>query len=269
MDEQTPIDPQQPDHDASRSTGDDVGANDPAPRDPARPAGASDPTARIEAAPAAAPTRGRGVLKPVLIGAAAATTVLAVAVGGLAIADAAGDDDAPGAEATSSAPADDSDAAGAPDASAEPTATAVPSATPEPTASSTERASGEPADLVAAIEAAIAAAGGGAATAVEVDGDAWKVDVRLGDGSELDVRVPVTGEPVVQAEDDDRSSDLALDLARIPDISAAAIAAAGGGEVRSIETDDDEVRFEVEVVLGDEEIDVDLADDLAVLAVDR
>lgn len=268
MNEQT--EPQQPHDGAARA--DDPTPRDPAPYDPARPADATaadERTARIDGAPAAdgdVPRRGRGVLKPVLIGSAAAATVLAVAVGGLAIADAVeGDDDEPRPEATATAPLDPSSASPEPSASAAPSAAAEPSATPEPGTG----ASGAPDDLVAAIETAIAAAGGGAATGIEVDRDAWKVDVRLDDGSELDVRVPVAGEAIVQSDDDDRSNDLPLETGRITEINAAAIGAAGGGEVRSIETDDDEVRFEVEVVLGDEEIDVDLADDLAVLAVDR
>jgi hypothetical protein len=117
----------------------------------------------------------------------------------------------------------------------------------------------------------VRAAGGGSATSVEIEDGGWKVDVRLDDGSELDVRVPVSGEPLVRADDDDdRSSDAPLDPARVADISAAAIAAAGGGTVLSIEAEDDErVRFEVEVLQGGEDVDVELADDLSVVDVNR
>jgi uncharacterized membrane protein YkoI len=125
-------------------------------------------------------------------------------------------------------------------------------------------------DLVAAIDTAITAAGGGSATSIEVEHGGWHIDVRLDDGSELDVRVPVSGDALVREDDhDDRSSDLPLDPARIPAIVDAAVAAAGGGTVRSIESEDDDVRFEVEVTVDGDDTDVDLADDLSVLAVER
>jgi uncharacterized membrane protein YkoI len=124
---------------------------------------------------------------------------------------------------------------------------------------------------VSAIDAALLAAGGGVATSIDVEDQGWEVDVRLEDGSDVDVRVPLSGEPIVRADDDDdRSNDAALDPARVAAISEAAIAAAGGGAVMSIETEDDgQVRFEVEVAQGGDDVDVELADDLAVVSVDR
>lgn len=262
MNEQTPRDPEQipAAHDA---------ANDPAPRSPeAAPAAETAQVAAAEPAP-----RGRGILRPVLIGSAAALTILAVAGVGMTIADAVGDDDDQGrgdVAATGPAPSGSGAAPGATDA---PGASDAPGTTPAPGGDDRPggAASDEPADLVAAIDAAIAAAGGGEATSIEVERDGWDVDVRLADGTEVDVRVLVDGEPVVRADDDgdDTSNDPALDPARIADIRDAAIAAAGGGSLVSIETDDEggQLRFEVEVANGGDDVDVELADDLSVIEV--
>ncbi len=312
MNEQTPRDPQPPydpagDGPADHGRTDHVGANDPLPRDPAAgdPARADAPddaTTRVhEPVPAAAAQRSRGILKPVLIGSAAALTVLAVAGVGMTIADAVDDDGGDPSSSSSSAPLASAPAPTAPGATDDPGATDGPGANRAPGASvepgddrggdrdgrghdddgrgegpgsghasGAGAASSEAPDLVAAIETAIAAAGGGSATSIEVEGGGWHVDVRLDDGSELDVRVPVSGDALVREDDhDDRSSDLALDTARIPAIVDAAVAAAGGGSVRSIESEDDEVRYEVEVAIDGDDTDIDLADDLTVLAVER
>ena len=282
MDEQTPNNPQPEPNEPEGP----FAANDPAPRNPATPSDADDAsaTAAYDTQPAPARKRGGGILKPILIGSAAAAVVLAVAGVGMSIADAVDDGDDPSPSASASEPAQ----SGAP--------AATPAATPGPSAGVDDRGgdrdgrgddddrddngpsgpgagvvSSEPTDLVAALEAAVRAAGGGSATSIEVERDGWKVDVRLDDGSDVDVRVPVSGEPLVRADDDDdRSSDAPLDPARVADISAAAIAAAGGGTVASIEAeDDDRVRFEVEVLQSGDDVDVDLADDLSVVAVDR
>ncbi|WP_051222523.1 hypothetical protein [Agrococcus lahaulensis] len=233
-----------------------IGADDPSPRHPDAPAdaAAADTARHDAAAEPTPPRRGRGILRPILIGSGAAAVVLAVAGVGLSIADAFDDDDdpAPAASASASSEAgDDSD---------DDSAAALDGTVPA-----------EPADLAAAIEAAIVAAGGGDATSVEIERDGWKVDVRLADGSEVEVRVPLTGEPVVRADGNgDDSSDAPLDPARVAQISDAAIAAAGGGVVVSIETEDDaDVRFEVEVAIGGDEVDVELADDLTVVSADR
>jgi hypothetical protein len=231
-----------------------IRADDPSPRQPAtRDADATGPEPE-GASERASTRRGRGILRPILIGSGAAAVVLAVAGVGLSIADAADDDDDDRAPATASesasASADgDDDLAAVMDGS-------VPA---------------EPADLAAAIDAAVEAAGGGEATSVEVERDGWKVDVRLADGSEVEVRVPVAGDPVVRADDDDdRSSDAPLEAERVGAIGDAAIAAAGGGVVLSIETEDDaDVRFEVEVGVDGESVDIELAEDLSVLSVER
>ena len=142
---------------------------------------------------------------------------------------------------------------------------------PSPMVPANDGAWSEPAALVGAIDDAIAAAGGEGATSVEVERDGWKVDVRLSDGTEVDVRVFADGrEPVVQQDDDDSSADALLDTSRIEGIVDAAIAAAGGGTVDSIETEDDDSHaYSVQVDLGgDQDVDVDLAEDLTLVSVD-
>ncbi|UOW01536.1 PepSY domain-containing protein [Agrococcus sp. SCSIO52902] len=247
-----------------------IGADDPTPRHPEASAASADASATAQhetAAAPAAPRRGRGILKPILIGTGAAAVVLAVAGVGMSIADAVddGDDPAPGASTSESAGPgghggdDDHDDGRGGDRDDDDASAALDGSVPT-----------EPGDLVAAIEAALEAAGGGDATSVELERDGWKVDVLLADGGEVEVRVPVSGDPVVRADDDgDRSSDLPLDPERVEQISDAAIAAAGGGVVTSIETEESgDVRFEVEVVRDGQEVDVELADDLSVLAAD-
>lgn len=256
MNEQTP-ESQQP-HDSTERA---LGAHDPTPRAPERPS--DSPEGAAAGADDAAVTTGsgkrRGILRPVLIGSAAALAVLVVAGVGMTVADAIGDDDESPAAPDSSAPL----TSGAPT----PTDASRPSSGDE--ADGGAAASSDPSSLQSAIETAIAAAGGGAATSIEVEQGAWSVDVQLEDGSELDIRVPVSGDAVVREDDDDdRSTDLPLEPARIPDIVDAAVAAAGGGIVTSIETEEGQVRYEVEVSRNGEDVDVDLAEDLTVLSVD-
>ncbi len=262
MNEQTPRDPQQP-----------VGANDPTPQHPvAQPTDAQATTTQQPIAnPAgadASPRRGRGILKPVLIGAGAAVAVLAVAGIGLSVADALDDDDQPQTQPGVTAPmtsgsptqgSDDGNGGGSDDGGS---STMAPT-NPDQLASASS--------YVDAIETAIAAAGGEGATQVEIERDGWKVDVRLADGTEVEVRVYADGrEALVQQDDDDRSSDRLIDTSRVSDIVDAAIAAAGGGTVQSIETEDgDSHAFEVQVDLGgDQDVDVELAEDLTVVSVD-
>lgn len=269
MSEQTP-DPQQPDE----RPVDAHTANDPAPRHPATASEGADgataaPVDRDADAAPAATKRGRGLVKPILVGTGAALVVLAVAGVGLTVAEAMDDDgDDPVATqssdgspgASSDGDRDDRDGHGdhGDRGGRDDDALVAP-----------DSASSEPTDLASAIEAAIGAAGGGAATSIEVERGGWSVDVRLEDGSEVDVRVPESGEPVVRADDDgDGSSDAPLDPARIAEISAAATGAAGGGTVLSIESEDDG-RFDVEVAHDGVDVDVELGSDLAVIAVDR
>ncbi len=260
MNEQTPDDPQSPQHPSDAP----LAANDPQPRQPETLDASSDTAATAQHdVDTTTPKRGRGIVKPILVGSAAAFVVLAVAGIGMSIADAVsdGDDEPAGTQPSASAPAP----------SGAPTPSASSDADDDSDDSSGAAAPSTPTDLESAIEAALRAAGGGVATSIDVEDQGWEVDVRLDDGSDVDVRVPLSGEPVVRADDDeDRSSDAPLDPARIAAISDAAIAAAGGGTVLSIETEDDgQVRFEVEVAQGDGDVDVELAEDLAVVSVDR
>ncbi|GAA2175786.1 hypothetical protein GCM10009846_27030 [Agrococcus versicolor] len=276
MNDQTPRDPQQP-----------IDANDPTPQHPVAQPGAQQapadtsahtlqqPTVEHPAAGADAPRRGRGILKPVLIGAGAAAVVLAVAGIGIGVADALDDDGddqvrtQPGVTApmTSGGPQapsptnDDQGQGGSDDGQAG----------PSPAGPGVDASASEPAALVDAIDAAVAAADGEGATSVELERDGWKVDVLLADGTEVDVRVYADGrEALVQQDDDDSTGDPLLDTGRIADIVDAAIAAAGGGTVDSIESEgDDSHAFSVQVDLGgDRDVDVDLAEDLAVVSVD-
>lgn len=272
MNEQTPRDPETTP--GANTPSEPAAAHDPAPRNPVAQPGETAATEQVAAAEAQPAKRGRGILRPVLIGSGAALTILAVAGIGMTIADAVGDgdDDPSRGDVAATAPAPTGDAASpgatdAPDDSAAPGTTPAPSGEDRPGGTA---GSDEPADLVAAIDAAIAAAGGGEATSIEVERDGWDVDVRLPDGTEVDVRVLADGEPVVRADDDgdDTSNDPALDPSRIADIRDAAIAAAGGGSLVSIETDDEGgLRYEVEVAMGDDDVDVELADDLSVIEV--
>ncbi|SDH46730.1 hypothetical protein [Agrococcus jejuensis] len=265
MNEQTPRDPQQP-----------VGANDPTPQHPvAQPTDAAT-TQQPIANPAAAdeaPKRGRGILKPVLIGAGAAVVVLAVAGIGLSVADALDDanDQSQTQPATTapmvSAPAptqpgDDDGGNGGSGSDDGGTSTMAP-VNPDQLASGTA--------LVDAIDAAVAAAGGEGATSIEVERDGWKVDVRLADGTEVEVRVYADGrDSLVQQDDDDSTNERLIDTSRVSAIVDAAIAAAGGGTVDKIEAEDDDSHaYEVQVDLGgDQDVDVELADDLSVISVD-
>jgi hypothetical protein len=277
MNEQTPRDPQQP-----------IDANDPAPQHPVVQPGAQQTPADTSAHTLQQPTvdgpdagadasrRGRGILKPVLIGAGAAAVVLAVAGIGIGVADAIDDgDDQPQTQPGVTAPMT-SDGGQAPSPSGDDRGEGQDGSddgqgSGSPMAPANDGAWSEPGALVDAIDAAVAAADGEGATSVEVERDGWKVDVLLADGTEVDVRVHADGrEPVVQQDDDDSMGDPVLETGRIADIVDAAIAAAGGGAVDSIESErDDSHAFSVQVDLGsDQEVDVDLAEDLSVVSID-
>lgn len=265
MNEQTPNDPQSNDPQPidAQFSNDAQSSNDPEPRSPeASGAVAADATAteQHDAAAASTQKRGRGIVKPILVGTGAAFVVLAVAGVGLTVAEAIDDGDEPVAtqstDGTGTGTATDDDGDDRDDSD-------------DAAIAAGDAASSEPTDLVTAIEAAIRAAGGGSATSVEVERSGWSVDVRLDDGSDVDVRVPESGDAVVTADDDgDTSNDAPLDTARIADLSEAAIAAAGGGTVLSIESEDDG-RFEVELAQDGQEVDVELGSDLAVIEVKR
>lgn len=124
--------------------------------------------------------------------------------------------------------------------------------------------------LVDAIDVAVAAASGKGATAIDVEHDGWEVDVQLSDGTDVEMHVALDGTATVRDTDDDRDNDPLLDTARVPAIVDAALAAAGGGTIESISTDDDSVRYDVSVDLGNgEDVEVELSESLEVISVDR
>ncbi|WP_434810598.1 hypothetical protein [Microbacterium sp. bgisy189] len=235
--------------------------------------GAPEPTPGAEPAPQTAAAPRRSIARPLLIGAAAGVGVLLV--GGIAGA-ATGAFGGPGLfqtvpAAVSSTQAPTTDAT-------EPTATADDDrdAAEEREREEAERramieSGGDATALVDAIDRAVAAADGTGASSVEVESDGWKVDVILADGSEVDVRVGADGATTVRADHRDDDADPALDTARIAEIAAAAITAAGGtGSVTSIETDrDDSHAFSVSVFTGaTDDVDVDLTETLEVVEID-
>jgi uncharacterized membrane protein YkoI len=124
--------------------------------------------------------------------------------------------------------------------------------------------------LVAAIDAAIAEADGEGATAIDITRSGYEVDVLLADGTETEVRVDESGAATVSG-DAETTPDPALDTARIADIVDAALAETGGGTVSEVSTDDDASHlYDVTVDLPDGgEVDLELADDLSVVEVDR
>jgi uncharacterized membrane protein YkoI len=147
------------------------------------------------------------------------------------------------------------------------------------TAAATDEVQGGERDRVGA--AAVEAAGGGTVVDVEASddrGEAYEVEVRMDDGTEVDVTLDQDLKPVSQ-EADDRDNDAEGD--DVPDaddraLSAeerrsaeqAAVDAAGGGTVEQVEASDDGgVAYEVEVRMDDgTEWDVALDADYEVLS---
>jgi uncharacterized membrane protein YkoI len=124
-------------------------------------------------------------------------------------------------------------------------------------------------DLQRASDAAIAEAGG-TVVGVETDDGRYEVEVRLDDGTEIDVDLdPDFRVLSTEADRDDDGADRDDDGAGLDDatrqrVGDAAMAAVGGGTVVGVEPDDG--GYDVEVRLADgSEVDVDLAADLTVL----
>lgn len=149
---------------------------------PLEPVPAENPAAT---APAGAPRR-RGILRPVLIGVGSGAAVLALGIGGFAIADELGDDDRlvvsssdsplplePGATPSGSATDD--------------------SASPRPTGDDDHGGRDVSAkDYARVSAAALAAVGGGTVTELKRDDDpgvAWEVEIRLANGDEAEVEL--------------------------------------------------------------------------------
>ncbi len=140
------------------------------------------------------------------------------------------------------------------------------------------------ADLERASAAALAEAGNGTVGGVEFDDGGYEVEVRLTDGTEVDVHLD--GDfAVVRTSTDDRDDDSDDDSSDDSDDGAdrddgpvgdaerrqatdAALAETGEGNVTSVELDND--GYEVEVRLTDgTEIDVDLNADFAVVRTEQ
>ncbi|MBO0981196.1 hypothetical protein [Microbacterium sp. SD291] len=137
-------------------------------------------------------------------------------------------------------------------------------------------AAGAPATDAAALreaaEAAIAAADGTGASKIDVEHGGYEVEVLLADGEEIDVFVAADGTATPEAaQDDDRSSDPALDLKELDAIIDAALAASESeGAVDSVaSSDDDGVAYEVSIRLSDgRDADIELAADLSLVHAD-
>lgn len=147
------------------------------------------------------------------------------------------------------------------------------------TAGSTEAVAGGAGDgspIAAAVSAAVAAAGGVGATSVAVGGGMYEVDVLLADGREIDVYVGADGRAVVDSVPYvDPSGDPALDLARIPaivDAALAAVAASTGatGTLYELSTTSAPGRaFDITVLLPNGgAVYLELANDLSVVEFD-
>ena len=139
-------------------------------------------------------------------------------------------------------------------------------------------------DLARASAAALAETGDGTVTGVEVDDGGYDVEVRLTDGTEVDVELgsdfailrtenddadddsgdDSDGDSDDGADDGSDSDDLPVGDAERQQAIDAALAEAGAGDVTDVEHD--EGGYDVEVRLADgTEIDVDLDSDFAVL----
>lgn len=148
-------------------------------------------------------------------------------------------------------------------------------------AASADDVSGDERDRVAA--AATGAAGGGEAVEVERSddrGEAYEVEVRFADGTEVDVTLDDDLGVIATERDDDRdddrydddrddrdADDRVLDASERTSAEQAALAAVGGGTVLDVEASDDRgVAYEVEVRDGKGvEWDVDLGADFSVV----
>lgn len=126
-------------------------------------------------------------------------------------------------------------------------------------------------------DAAVEHVGGGTAVDVETSddpGEAFEVEVRKDDGTEVDVTLDQ--DLTVLASEDDRESDDTDDEARPvtaqqrASAERAALAAVGSGRVLKVEASDDAPEaYEVDVVDGSRSWDVELDADFQVLSTSR
>jgi YD repeat-containing protein len=124
-------------------------------------------------------------------------------------------------------------------------------------------------DMQRASDAALAETGGGTITELEYDDGGYDVEVRLADGTEVDVELAGdfsvrSTDPEGADEEDDDLDDMPLGETQHQRASDAALAESGGGTVTDVEYDGS--GYEVEIRLDDgSEIDVDLAADFSVI----
>lgn len=125
--------------------------------------------------------------------------------------------------------------------------------------------------LEKASSAALDAAGGGKVTETEdsdESGSAYEVEIQMPNGSEVDVHLDKDFKVVSQETEKEDGDDKPLTGATLEKASAAAIEAAGGGEViDSSASDDADSAYEVEVLLPNGvEADVHLDSDFNVVS---
>ncbi|MGO1950524.1 MAG: hypothetical protein ACTH1D_12885 [Mycobacteriaceae bacterium] len=128
-----------------------------------------------------------------------------------------------------------------------------------------------------AAEQAIDEAGGRGASSIDIQGSGHEVEVELDDNGSAEVHVSGDGAMTVETDSPDMfdQEDPTLDLATLEDAMDAALAAAdeagvSDGVVDSVSASDDRgVTYEVSVQgANGQEVDVDLADDFAVVNTD-
>jgi uncharacterized membrane protein YkoI len=127
-----------------------------------------------------------------------------------------------------------------------------------------------------AVEAALVETGAGVATSFEAGRSGYDVEVRLADGSDVDVDLDaefavVRVRPDLEPDNDSDPVAETVDLARAYDAVIAHVAneRVGGGTVASIELDDDG-GYDADVTLDDgAEIEVHLDDTFDVLRTER
>lgn len=179
----------------------------------------------------------------------------------------------------------------APQATLATTSAATPAATPDtnslggaaPGSGPVGVASGNPADLDAAIAAALEETGPGTVVEADIDDDpthAYEIDIRLDAGGFVEVKLDAEF-GIVSVTPDDGSSDDASGESTGDDLPVtddavrtkaadAALAEVGTGTVTSVEfSDDADHVYEVEIDLGNgDDADVELDADFAVVKVD-
>ncbi|WP_395640643.1 hypothetical protein [Pseudolysinimonas sp.] len=147
-------------------------------------------TTPLDTTPQPEPAPRRGVLRPILIGVGSAVAVLALGVGGFAIADEIGDSsDDPIVITSSDRPATTSS-----DDDSDDDSSSAPSTAPSPSSSWSSSSDGpiSDAEYAEVSAAALAAVGGGTVTELTRDDDpgkAWEVEIRLDNGDEAEVEL--------------------------------------------------------------------------------